>query len=176
MTTVVLLHMKYKDHSTGDITDVRFTNAPFDVKWNGAVWVAAGDLLKIGDQEVNYELVTEGVEITLSGLNKSLQPVIDQHGFRRAPVDILIGTLPDNTDEILAASYWHRGYALTPVTEHDESTDSITVAFETETAFRNLSRNSHLMTTSLAHHQALHPNDMFFEYTADIGLGEETWK
>ncbi len=175
-TTVVLTRLKYKDHDIGDVTEVRFTNAPFDVIYDNKTWIAAGDLLRIGNQESSYELVTEGVLITLSGLNASLQPIIDRHGFRKAPVDILLGTLPDNTNVISAASYWHRGFALTPVTEFDESGETITVAFETESVFKDLSRTANLMSSSLAHHQALHPNDMFFQYTADVGLGEEAWK
>ena len=175
-TQVVLMLLNYKDHDTGEVTQVRFTNAPFDVKYLGGVWIAAGDLLKIGNHESNYEIVTEGLEINLSGINRSLQPIIDKHGFRNAPIDILIGTLEDGSDEVTAATYYHRGFALTPVTEFDERSGTITVAFETQSVFKSLDKNSHLMTTSMAHHQTLHPKDKFFQYTADNGLGEEVWR
>lgn len=176
MTTVILMQIEYKDHSTGEVTPLRFTNAPFDVEYASQTWVAAGDLLSIGKQESNYEIVTEGLEIQLSGINESLRPIIDKHGFRNAPVDILLGTLPDDSDTVTAASYYHRGFSLSPITELDESSGTITVAFETQSAFKNLERNSHLMTTSLAHHQSLHPNDNFYQYVADSSLGEETWR
>ncbi|MCG6221335.1 hypothetical protein K6U67_11890, partial [Vibrio diabolicus] len=90
--------------------------------------------------------------------------------------DVLLATLPENTNVVSSAKYYHRGFAMTPVTEFDESTGSITVAFETQSAFKNLELNNQLMTTSLAHHQSLHPNDKFFQYTADTSLGEENWR
>jgi hypothetical protein len=175
-TTVILMRIDYKDHVTQEVTQVRFTNAPFDVVYMEETWQAAGDLLSIGKQESNYEIVTEGIEIKLSGINTSLRPVIDRHGFRQAPVDIFLATLPENTNIVSAASYYHRGFALSPVTELDEESGTITVIFETQSAFKSLERNSHLMTTSIAHHQSLHPNDQFFQYVADAGLGEETWR
>ena len=174
--TVILMRIDYKDHVTQEVTQVRFTNAPFDVEYMGEVWQAAGDLLSIGKQETNYEIVTEGVEIQLSGINNSFRPVIDRHGFRFAPVDIFLATLEDNSNQVTAASYYHRGFALSPVTELDETSGTITVIFETQSAFKSLERNSHLMTTSIAHHASLHPNDKFFQYVADAGLGEETWR
>lgn len=175
-TKIVLMLIKYKDFDTQEVTEVRFTNAPHNVTYSGAEWIAAGDLLQIGDHESNYELVTSGLEIQLSGLNRAIQPIIDKHGFRNAPVDILLADLPANSEQVSAASYYHRGFASTPVTEFDESSGTITILFETDSVFKSVDKNSHLMTTSVAHHQALHAGDRFFEYTADIGLGEEVWK
>lgn len=174
--TVILMRIDYKDHVTQEVTQVRFTNAPFDVEYMNETWQAAGDLLNIGKHETNYEIVTEGVEIQLSGINNSYRSVIDRHGFRFAPVDIFLATLEEDSNLVTAASYYHRGFALSPVTELDESSGTITVIFETQSAFKSLERTSHLMTTSIAHHQALHPNDKFFQYVADAGIGEETWR
>jgi hypothetical protein len=174
--TVILMRIDYKDHVTQEVTQVRFTNAPFDVEYMDLTWQAAGDLLSIGRHETNYEIVTEGVEIKLSGINSSYRSVIDRHGFRFAPVDIFLATLEEDSNQVTAASYYHRGFALSPLTELDEASGTITVVFETQSAFKSLERNSHLMTTSIAHHQSLHPADRFFEYVADAGLGEETWK
>ncbi|HHF2952154.1 TPA: hypothetical protein ACPJ0E_001755 [Vibrio diabolicus] len=173
---ILLVELRYKDHSNGEITPVRLTSAPFDVEHAGVTWSAAGDLLSIGKTESTYELITDGLEITLSGINQAYQAIIECHGFRNAPVDVLLATLPENTNVVSSAKYYHRGFAMTPVTEFDESTGSITVAFETQSAFKNLELNNQLMTTSLAHHQSLHPNDKFFQYTADTSLGEENWR
>ncbi|KAB0285473.1 hypothetical protein F2P58_23470 [Vibrio fortis] len=173
---IILVHMTYKDHSTGELTPVRLTNAPFDVKHAGAIWSAAGDLLSIGDTESTYELITEGLEITLSGINQAYQTIIEKQGFRYAPVDVLLATLQPESNIVNSAKYYHRGFALTPVTEFDEDSGTISVAFETQSAFKNLDKNNRLMTTSLAHHQTFHPTDMFFQYTADTSFGEENWR
>lgn len=173
---ILLVSLQYKNHVDGGLSKIRLTNAPFDVKHDNAVWSAAGDLLSIGDHESTYELVTEGIEIHLSGVDKVYQTIIDQHGFRKAPVDVFMATLAEGTNEVSSAKYYHRGFALTPVTEFDESSGTISVIFETESAFRDLDKKSHLMTSSLAHHNSLHPNDKFFQYTADTSIGEEVWR
>jgi len=173
---VILMELRYKNHETGEITPFRLTSAPFDVNYNGYLWTAAGDLLNIGDHESNYELITDNVEIRLSGVNTAYQPIIDQNGFRNAPVDIWLANLPDNSNNITAAIFYHRGFAGTPVTEFDETSGTISIIFETQSIFKSLDRNSNLMTTSLAHHQSLHTGDTFFKYTADTGIGEETWR
>ncbi|MCV5216305.1 hypothetical protein OFC53_34280, partial [Escherichia coli] len=85
-----------------------------------------------------------GLEITLSGINQAYQAIIERHGFRNAPIDVLLATLPENTNVVSSAKYYHRGFAMTPVTEFDESTGSITVAFETQSAFKNLELNNQL--------------------------------
>ena len=175
LETVILLELKYKDHSTNTVTPFRLTSAPFDVTYSGYTWTAAGDLLKLGQQETNYELITDGIEIVLSGVNAAYQSIIEQHGFRNAPVDIWTASLESTGNAVTAAKYYHRGFAGSPVTEFDEGSGTISVIFETQSAFRSLDRNSQLMTTSLAHHQSLHTGDLFFQYGADTGLEEETW-
>ncbi|EHK6508532.1 TPA: hypothetical protein ACN359_002115 [Vibrio parahaemolyticus] len=175
-TQILLLELRYKDQSTGEVTPVRLTNAPFDVNYLDVPWFAAGDLLDIGETEATYELMTDGVEITLSGVNPVYRQILEQEGFRNAPVDILLATLPKDSDEVSSAKYYHRGYAQNPVTEYQEESDTIAIKFETESVFKNLSKKSMLMTSSLAHHQSFHPEDMFYQYAADTSLGEETWK
>ena len=174
--TVILMELRYKNHSTNTVTPFRLTSAPFDVTYNGHTWTAAGDLLSIGSHESNYELITSGVEIRLSGVNTAYQPIIEQNGFRNAPVDILLTKLPTNSNAATSAIYYHRGFAGTPVTEFDESSGSISIIFETQSIFKSLDRTNKLMTTSVSHHQSLHTGDTFFQYTADTGIGEETWR
>ncbi len=178
LDTIALIKITFKDYDTGITTDVHYTNAPFHVSYNGITWYAAGQLMTIGSHESSYELITDGVDIKISGISKDAQPVIDKYGFRNAPVDILLAKLPTGTNTVPNASaiYYHRGFAGTPLTEIDEDSGTITVAFETTSVFKNLDDNSRLMTTSLAHHQVYHKDDKFFEYTADSGIGEETWR
>ena len=175
---IILLQIDWKDNSSsgGPVTSIRYTSAPFHVWHGGFQWYAAGNLLTIGSHESNYELVTDGLALSISGIDPSLQPIIDQYGFRNAPVDVLLATLPDNSDTVISAKFYHRGFAGSPVTEIDEDAGTITIGFETTSVFKNLDKNSQLMTTSIAHHQAHHPDDMFFQYTADSGIGEETWR
>lgn len=176
LETVILIELRYKNHETNEVTVFRVTSAPFDISYNGYNWTAAGDLISIGNHESNYELITEGLSVTLSGINSAYQSIIDQNGFRNAPIDIYLANVPDNTNVASSAIFYHRGYCGTPVTEFDETSGSISIIFDTQSVFKSLDRNSQLMTTSLSHHQSLHSGDDFFQYTADTGIGEETWK
>jgi len=182
ISKVVLVEMRLQDHANDAETPVRFTNAPFNVNYNGYDFIAAGELLGIGESEKSYELINDSVRLTLSGVNPQWRSIIDREGFRGAPIDIWLGQLDEGTNEVSTAQFYHRGFAGTPVTEFDEESGTITVQQETTSVFKNLNRNNRMMTTSLAHHQALHPEvlstgniDKFFEYTADATTGQETW-
>jgi hypothetical protein len=178
---IMLVEMRLKDGVTD--TPVRFTNAPFDVTSDGVTFNAAGDLLGIGDFENTYELITDGLELTLSGVNPYYQTIVNNKGFDNAPIDIWNAQLSPESNVVISKVFYHRGFAGTPVTKHNESDDTITIALQTRSAFKSLSRSALLMTTSIAHHQALtadpaqvRPDDLFYQYSADVALGEETWK
>ncbi len=184
LINVVLVEITIKDYTVEPPlpTSVRLTNAPFDVEMNGETFVAAGDLLGIGEFNRTYELIVDGLDISLSGVNAAYQNLVNSGGFKRAPIDIWLAQVPEGTNEVQSAVYYHRGFMGTPMTEHDESTGSITVSSRTESAFKSLDRVATLMTNSLAHHQALtndptevRPKDLFFQYTASTGFGEEQW-
>ena len=164
---------------------ITFSNAPFDIEHDGKSYLATHDMLKIGDMEHNFELLNDGIDITLSGVNPQRRSVIEQQAFRGAAVDILTCDVTDNTSTATNVRYYHRGYAGTPVTEFDETSGTITVHQKTQSAFKNLDKSNILMKTSLASHQALHPDfldvaettkDMFFQYTSDtLSFGVEQW-
>ncbi len=163
-------------------TSVRLTNAPFDVEMGGEMFIAAGDLLGVGDFNRSYELIVDGLDITLSGVNAAYQNLVNSGGFKRAPIDIWLAQVPEGSNVVQSAVYYHRGFMGTPMTEHDETNGSITVSSRTESAFKSLDRVATLMTNSLAHHQSLtndpngvRPKDLFFQYTASTGFGEEQW-
>lgn len=181
---IMIVEMRLRKEN-GDSQPLRFTNAPFNVTDEGGSveFIAAGDLLGIGNFENTYELITDGLELKLSGVNPNYQAIINAKGFDNAPIDIWNAQLAPESNAIATKIFYHRGFAGTPVTQHNESDDTITIALQTRSAFKSLQRSAMLMTSSIAHHQALtadpsaiRPNDLFYQYSADIALGEETWK
>ena len=177
VNAIILFQIQFKNFSTGVVTPVNLTSAAHDVEYpSGTIWTAAGDLLAIGEIESNYELITEGIEVTLSGINQAYQSIIEQNGFRHAPVDVWLATLQTGNNIVDSAKYYHRGFAGNPVTDIDESSGTITISCETESAFKSLDRSSQLMTNSIAHHQSLHTGDRFYKYVADSSLNEEVWR
>lgn len=177
VNAIILFQIQFKNFSTGVVTPVRLTTAAHDVEYpSGTTWVAAGDLLSVGELESTYELITEGIEVNMSGINSAYQSIIDQNGFRNAPVDVWLASLSESSNIVNSAIYYHRGFSGNPVTDIDETSGTISVSFETESAFKSLDRNSQLMSNSIAHHQSLHTGDMFYQYVADSGLGEEVWR
>ena len=187
--SIILLEIRLTDNTDPNapsINPVRFTNAPFDVIDNNdqnITYLAAGDLLGIGDFENTYELITDGLEISLSGVNPAYQSIINLNGFNDAPIDIWLAQISPDTNQIINKVFYHRGFAGTPVTEHNETDGTIIISMQTRSAFKSLGRASLLMTTSVAHHQALtadntgtYSSDLFYQYSADVGLGDEIWK
>lgn len=171
----IMLSITVKTSDTEN-TVIRLCSAPFNVEYSGYTWYAAGDLLDIGEIEQSYELITEGIRIQQSGINPEYREFVEKQTFRNAPIDVLLGDIEENSNRISSAIYYHRGFGTTPVTEIDSESGTITIAIETESAFRSLDRKSIMMTTSLAHHQSHHQDDMFFQYVANTDLKEEVWK
>ena len=181
---VVLIEVKILDFAVtppAPLT-VRFTNAPFDVTMAGNIFTAAGDLLGIGDFNRSYELLVDGLELSLSGVNVAYQAAVNSGGFKKAPIDIWLAQVSEGSNEVQSAVYYHRGYMGTPVTEHDETNGTITISARTESAFKSLDKIAAIMSNSLAHHQSLtndptgvRADDRFFQYTASSGFGEEQW-
>ncbi|CAH6913621.1 conserved hypothetical protein [Vibrio chagasii] len=165
---------------------IRLTNAPFVLNYDGYDYQATGDLISIGEYETTYELTTQGVEVTLSGVDPSYLGIMNEQGaFLRAPIDIMIGSVPDGdyiqgANIVQSASYYHRGYADTPRTEFNEETGEVTLSFETQSAFGDLDRSPDLMGCNYANHSSRHVQnkvpDQFFKYSSNVSFGEEVWK
>ncbi len=173
MIRVVLLELDLTRAPSGTV--VRLTNSPYDIIWNGYTFQATGDLLEIDGLDSTADLTTIGTTITLQGIDPSFQSVIDANGFLKAPIDLLLATIPDNTNIATEASYWHRGFCDTPATIVNYDDGSITIGIETQSIFQDLDREPNLMRTSQANHQANHKGDRFFEYVADTPI-EEIWR
>lgn len=170
---VVLLELDLTNAPSGSI--VRLTTAPFDVIWNGYTFQASGDLLQIDGLDTTADLTTIGTVVTLQGVDPSFQIEIENSGFLKAPIDLLIADIPEGTNIATTASYWHRGYCDTPATTVDYENETITIGVETQSIFQSLDRVPDLMRTSQSNHQAHHNGDRFFEYVADTPV-EETWR
>jgi len=161
--------------ATGGIVH-RMCSASHDVQYNGHTYRAVGDLLSIDDIESTADLTTLGTSITLSGIDPAYRQEIDNGGFLRAPIDIMIAQLPEGSDTVPdnTAGYYHRGTCDTPNTEIDYSTGSLTIAINTQSVFGNLDKIPDLCRTSQSSHEARHPGDKFFTFVAAV-TQEEKW-
>ena len=107
--TIILIEMRLTDNSVIPpvINPIRFTNAPFDVSDNSGsvIYQATGDLLGVGDFENTYELITDGLELTLSGVNPVYQSLIETKGFESAPIDIWLAQLNPESNTVATKVY-----------------------------------------------------------------------
>lgn len=162
-----------------DVNIIRMTTAPFDIwlKLDGLDYEyrSAADLLKIGEVESSSDLSTKGIEVSLSGIDVAYQGVIENQGFLKAPLDVMLVELKGNSNEISSYSYFHRGYCDTPVTTLDYSGGTITIGVQTESVFRDLDKTPSLMRCSFSTHQTRHSGDKFFQYVQDTPV-EEIWR
>lgn len=168
---VILLEVNLKAQST----IVRFTSCPFDIEYNGALFQAAGDMLSISDLDDTYEISTNGITVSLSGIS-SIQNIINLDAFLNAPIDILLAEVPDGQNIASAATYFHRGYCDTPVQKVDLESGLIQIDIETQSVFKALDKKPEFMGCNYAAHSARHNGDLFMDSVANTTLGQETWK
>jgi len=179
MIQIVLVDLDLTKTNTGeDGQFVRICTAAHDVTYNGYNYTAVGDLLEVEGLEEEADLVTKGTTLKLNGIDPAYRQEIDRNAFRLAPIDILIAELPDGTNEVSVAQYWHRGFCDSPNTVIDYSADvqQLVIEVSTQSIFGNLDKIPDLVRTSQSSHEATHSGDKFFTYVADASLAEETWK
>lgn len=155
----------------------RLCSAPFNVMYNGYEYQGAGDLIGIEDLDLSADLTTIGLGFTLSGIDPAYRQEIDNGGFKRAPIEVLLAELPDDTNTVPnnTAIYYHRGTCDTPNTKIDYATGSLEIEITTQSILGNLSKVPDLCRTSQATHTSRHPGDDFFLFVASTEQ-EEIWK
>lgn len=153
----------------------RFTNASYDIIHNGETYVASGDMLQISEITDTYEVSTQGLTISLSGIS-NIQSSINLDAFLNAPIDVLIAEVPNGSNVASAVTYYHRGYCDTPVQKVDRDSGTTQIDVETQSVFKALDKRPEFLSCSYSAHAARHPGDKFMEFVANTTLGEETWK
>jgi len=175
MIDVVLLSLDLTAAPSGNVH--RLTSNSFDIEYNGHNYSAVGDLIGMESIENMAELTSIGMSISLSGIDPAYRQEIDNGGFLRAPIDISIAQLPDNTNVVPdnTAAFFHRGTCDTPNTEIDYDAGTMSINIGTQSVFGNLDKIPDLCRTSQSSHKARHAGDDFFKYVASIAQ-EEIWK
>jgi len=172
---IVLISLDLTAASAGRVH--RICSAPFDIEYNGYEYTGAGDLIGIEDLDLSADLTTIGVTLTLSGIDPAYRSEIDSGGFKKAPIEVLLATVPEDTNIVPdnTAIYYHRGTCDTPNTVIDHDAGEMQIEISTESILGNLSKVPDLCRTSQASHTARHAGDDFFKYVASISQ-EEIWK
>lgn len=176
---IVLVDLDLTKTNTGDDGKyVRLCTASHDVIYNGFTYTAVGDLLKIDKLDEEADLITKGTILTLNGIDPSYRAEIDRNAFKFAPIDILIGVLPEGSAEVSDAQYWHRGTCDSPNTVIDYSgeVEQLVIEVSTTSIFGNLNATPSLTRCSQSSHEATHNGDKIFSFVAASSLGEELWK
>jgi len=175
MKTFLLMRLDLSNSGANRI--LRFTNAPYDIEdLFGDVYQSTGDLLQIGDGSGSEtELVSTGLTVSLSGVDPSYQAEIDNNGFLRAPIDLMLVKVPDGSNVATEQIYYHRGLCDTPQTIIDSTSGTITIQIETQSILGDLDKTPSLTKCSFSVHSSRHAGDKFFEYTADAETQEIWW-
>jgi hypothetical protein len=175
---IVLVSVDLTASTTGGRVH-RFASSAFDVVHNGYEFRAVGDLMAIEELEESNDLTNLGIGITLSGIDPSYRTEIDNNGFKKAPIVILVAELDDtaNTNIIPTekAFIYHRGTCDTPNTTVDYDSGTMSIEISTESVFGSLVKLPDLCRTSQASHESRHAGDKFFTFVASIAQ-EETWR
>jgi len=153
----------------------RFCSHSHDVMHNGYKYTAAGGLIGMEDVDITSDLTTIGLSLSLSGVDPAYRKEIDNGGFKNAPIEVLIGDLPPNSDTVTNTRIHFRGTCDTPSTDIDYSKGEMTINIDAQSPFRQLDKTPDLMRTSQSSHETWHKGDKFFKFVASQSQ-EEVWR
>ncbi|HHF0536540.1 TPA: hypothetical protein ACPHTZ_000493 [Vibrio alginolyticus] len=154
----------------------RMCTAPFNVTYNGYEYIGIGDIINIDELDLTADLTSIGLSFTLGGIDPAYRREIDNNGFKRAPIEVLLATVADGTNVVPdnTAIFYHRGTCDTPNTSIDHDTGTLVINITTQSMLGNLKKIPDLCRTSQATHTARHPGDDFFKFVATTEQ-EELW-
>ena len=176
MAYIILVDVDLKaNNETGFIH--RVCSAMHNIMYEGHEYIAAGGLLRIDDLQTTSDLTSIGTTVELSGIDPVFRTEIDNGSFLKAPIDIRVGLLPDNTNIIPAgtAGFVHRGFCDTPNSTIDYNSGSLVITITTESVFQSLTKIPDLMRCAQSSHEATHNGDKFFTWVAST-VQKEKWK
>lgn len=161
-------------------TDLHYTDAPFDVDYNGETYSAQGNFISVSEAQETADLQVTNINLVISALDSDMvtklcrsqqinQNVIVRKAFFDPTTYALIGD--SGGDQALVVFKGNiAGYKI------QDSEDSATIQIEVSSQFNNFNRTSG-RRSNLASFQREHSTDYFMQYShetlQDIRWGKD---
>lgn len=154
---------------------VLLTDAPFDiVGQDGLTYRHAGALLKIDKITSENTLSNRVLKCTLSGVDRSIVSVVNNHKFRNKDIEIRKCFVEDDGNRITDSSIYFSGITQTPEYTIDYESGTATLGIGGTSVF-DLSQKPSLVRSNNASHQLWFPEDQFFKFATSAELEDEMW-
>ena len=150
---------------------VRLTNAAYDFQWNDFTWTGAGGLGSISPIEEGLDLQMYGCSCTLSGIEAGYVAECLGSGYAGRNATIWIAPLDENFQVLQDPIVIFRGQMDTmPLKLGDDASIQITIESKLTSWERPKNRRYNQQDQ-----QSEYPNDMGFEFTAQMVEQKIVW-
>ena len=134
---------------------------------NGAIFTGAGGLVGMGEIGEVIDLTAQSATVTLSGLASGILSTALAENYQGRLANIYIG---ERSVADVMVAYSGRLDTMSPA--DDGTTSSITVTIESKLVDLQRARTRRYTKES---QKALHPDDTFFDWTADLADKQVPW-
>ena len=155
-----------------DIGDVRIWSGIDDITINSESYTGAGTLLALGNIEEGLELKTNGMTVSLSGMDATVLNYALTQNYQNRNITIFLGYLMGGTGEVAGTLTLFKG-RMTTLTINDTPEGS-TVIIDAENRLIDLDRPSNLRYTKESQN-FLHNGDRGFDRVASLQDKEIVW-
>lgn len=155
-----------------DTETIRLWNGTEDLVIDSATYLGAGSLLSIGAAEESSDLSSQGMTITVSGMNKDVLDLALTENYQNRFVSVFLGYLMGGSNEVAGTFTLFKG-RMTALTVND-TPQGATVSIDAENRLVDLERPSNFRYTKESQN-FLHSGDRFFNNVASLQDKEIIW-
>ena len=155
-----------------DSGDVRVWTGTDDLSINSETYTGAGELLAISETQENIDLSSQGISISLTGMDSTVLNIALTENYQNRFVSIFLGYVMGGTNEVAGVVTIFKG-RMTALTVADDP-EGATIAIDAENRLIDLDRPSNLRYTKESQN-FLHSGDTAFNRIASIQDKEIVW-
>lgn len=155
-----------------DTDDIRVWSGIDDLTINSETYTGAGTLLSVSNSEDNLELKSNGLVVSLSGMDTTVVNYALTENYQNRPITIFMGYVMGGTNEVAGTLTLFKG-RMTSLVINDDPTGS-TVTIDAENRLVDLDRPSNFRYTKESQN-FLHSGDTGFNRVASLQDKQINW-
>ena len=155
-----------------DTDDIRVWTGIDDLTINSETYTGAGTLLSISNTEDNLELKSNGVVVSLSGMDDTIVNYALTENYQNRPITIFMGYVMGGTNEVAGTLTLFKGRMTSLVI--NDTPEGSTVTIDAENRLVDLDRPSNLRYTKESQN-FLHSGDTGFNRVASLQDKQINW-
>lgn len=157
---------------------VRLSTGAQDLSWNSQMWEAVGGLLSFGGVEETNDMRSQGVEVSISGVDQTVLSSLLNNSYRGRTVKIYRAHLNRSTGKLVGDPLLlFQGLQVSPynVEEERSSRSGGTVKISTRVVGLLGVPRQRGIQASLASHQHYFNGDVFFQHVSNLANRKIYW-